>query len=200
MMKRIFICGVAVLALAAVAAAQDRQDPKDLAECVEQIRARGMSEVAYSHLGTVAGMRVGGSSWAFKKDETSGAYWTSYTSNRCRLPNEDPAEAERERMQFQYKLDTEVSRLRPLADADGSGFVSTAEGLAFRKLCEFGYKAAFVASEEQGDMERILAGLQIDLGGTDPEALAAKLKEYEELRQRAAQGGVADLPEVALDE
>lgn len=189
-----------VLALAAGASAQGSGDPKDMAECIEQIRARGMSEGAWGAVAMIAGMRVGGSSMEFGKDESSGIYFTSFTGKRCALPNEDPAEAQRERMQYQYRLDAEISRLKPLADADGSGFVGTEEGMAFRKLCEFGYKASFVAKQENGDREKICRGLQADLGSAELEVFEAKLKEYEALRQQAAGSGITDLPEVALHE
>lgn len=190
----VFVCA------AGSGSAQEKADPKDLTECIEQIRARGMSEGAYGAIAVIAGVRAGGASMEFRKDEVSGMYWTSFTGNRCALPNADPAEAERERMRYRYTLDTEVSLLRPLADADGSGFVSTEEGLAFRRLCEFGYKAAFVAAEEEGDRDAVITGLQVDLGGTRPEVFESRLKEYEAFREKAEALGVGGLPEVVLHE
>lgn len=52
--------------------------------------------------------------------------------------------------------------LKPLADLDNSGFISTSEETEFRALAEFGYKAAHVISAEEGDIDRIHRGLAMD--------------------------------------
>ena len=179
-------------------AAQTPDQPADMKECLDKIISLGMSEVAYQCIAHVAGMRIGGSSWLFKKDETSGIYWNSYAGNRCNKPDQDPEQAEREKIAFEYKLDKEISRLKCLADSDGSGFISSDEGYQFRRLMEFGYKAAFVASSEEGDKQKVSLGLKVELGGSDISLLDEKLKEYSALREKAEKNDIADLPEVVL--
>jgi hypothetical protein len=146
----------------------------------------------------IAGMRCGGSNWIYEQDAATGAYWSSFVGSRCKSPIQDSVQAETEEMEYRYKLEKEILGLKSLADTDNSGFVSTAEGFEFRSLIEFGYKAAFVAEEEKGDLQAIVVGLQVELRGGDSSILYKKLLQYNALKKEAEKKGISDLPTVAI--
>ena len=198
-MKNLLYVAMPLIIIAVNLSAQTTDEPDDMKECIAQIKAWGMSEGAKTSIETIAGMRIGGSNWEFRKDESSGMYWTSFTSNRCDLPSEDPVQAEQEKMKYRYKLDKEISRIKILADFDSSGFINTEEAFKFRRLIEFGYKASFVAREEDGHKEWVCLGLQAELGSNDLKVLDEKINEYAALREKAEKNGIDDLPEIVLE-
>jgi hypothetical protein len=79
------------------------------------------------------------------------------------------------------QVDEEVKKLRGLADRDGSGFVSTTEGLDFRKLIEFGYLVAQVAADggRGPDAVATAAGIDVAVAETKLHRLAELSKRFE---------------------
>jgi len=57
----------------------------------EEVKEWGMSESAWRDMHVVASILTGGTSLEFRKDETSGIYWPSYSSTTFTNPNADPA-------------------------------------------------------------------------------------------------------------
>jgi len=80
----------------------------------------------------------------------------------------------------QARLAAEIAALAPFADADGSGTVSTEEGLAFRQTLEFGLAVAAVGEKEKTSNPSRLARLL----GLAPEEYQKKLAAYRDLRTR----------------
>jgi hypothetical protein len=193
-MKSACLLIIALCIVPRAAVSQTEEQPRDLLECIEQIKAWNMSESALMSLRHISGIRLGGAVLSFRKDEQSGAYFPSYSGTQCYSPDRDPEEVRIERERMQYMVDREITRLKPLADSDGSGFVSTSEGAQFRELLEFGYKAARVISAEGRDIERVCRGLQMNA-----ETFRDTLAKYREIRRRAKGLGIEDLPEVAFD-
>lgn len=193
-MKRICLLFIAISIVPSSVLSQTETQPKDLIECIEQIKAWNMSESARGSLRHIAGIRLGGPILSFQKDEHSGAYFNSYTGTKCYSPDRDPEEVRRERELFKYQVDEEIIKLRPLADFDNSGFVSTSEGNQFRSLVEFGYKAAYVISAEEEDIDRICQGLMMN-----EDAFLEMLEKYKDFLIRTKKIGIEDLPEVTID-
>jgi hypothetical protein len=196
---RLLVATVALLLIAVNIASQNIEEPADMKACIEEIRAWGMSEQAKGSIMMVAGNRLGGTSWYYIKDESSGTYGFGMRGNRCNLPNDNPIEAEREKMAYQYKLDREIMRLKEIADSDGSGFVSTTEGREFLNLVQFGHKASFIIEEEKSDIDAIVVGLNQELSGGDETAFRDKLNEYNTLKTLAVKHGIDDLPNVVIE-
>jgi hypothetical protein len=193
-MKRICLLIIAISIVPSSVLSQTETQPTDLIECIDQIKAWNMSESARGSLGMIAGIRLGGRILSFQKDENSGAYYNSYSGTKCYSPDRNPEEVRLEREQFQYKVDGEIIKLRPLADFNDSGFVSTSEGNQFRSLVEFGYKAAYLISAEDGDIGRICQGLIMN-----ENTFNEMIEQYKDFLIRAKKLGVEDLPEVTID-
>lgn len=193
-MKRTYLLIIAICFLPMSVFPQTESQPKDYIECINQIKAWKMSELARMSIVTIAGIRLGGSILSFRKDENTGAYLNSYTGTKCYSPDLDPEVVKREREQYQYQVDREVTILMPLADFDDTGFVSTSEGTEFRNLVEFGYKAAYVISAEEGSIEHICQGLMIK-----EETFREMLVKYKNLLATAKKLGITEFPAVNVD-
>jgi len=86
------------------------------------------------------------------------------------------------------KLAAEIAALARFADADGSGNVTTEEGLTFRQTLEFGLGAAAVgAKEKTSDPAKVAALL-----GLTAEQYGKRLAAYNDLRARM-KGHAADV-------
>ena len=141
-MKSLF---VAVLLLVLPAASR-AEDPADLADYLAGIREAGMSENARSSLLMVAMSRLGHQLITFTPGD-EGLYFPSYESTTCPLRDGDPVAIQAWQDELEAARDADIEHLRPLADLDGSGFVSSAEGREFRTLYEFGLLATQLADE-----------------------------------------------------
>ena len=175
------------LSLLALLAGCAADEPADLTAYIEEIRAAGITEAADSQLRTVANAVCGYSTIAYTKDPESGSYWTSINSNVCYDPSLERSEEEWAALRAEEtaRLDAVLVKLLPMADTDGSGFVSTDEGNAFRNLNEFGWKYPVVLEGEDGDVAAMAAAFHLD-----PEALAARLDEYDAYAARATAAGL----------
>jgi hypothetical protein len=174
------------------AASQQAAEPADMQTYIAEIRQNGMSEIAKSSLLTIASIRNGYTELFFQP-APDGSYGMGYTNLLCKNPNADPALALREKETADMKNGVEMVRLKPLADADKSGFVTSAEAMQFRQLAEFGYKVAHVAAQEHNDMQETCKAM-----GMFEDALRQKLSDYRALQARISELGLAPLPEIAL--
>jgi hypothetical protein len=193
-MKNICALFFIMMVLADSAASQPEEPRSDLIEYIDQIKAWGMTEAARASIGMIADYRIGGATLSFHKDEKTGEYFIAIRGTKCFSPDRDPEQVERERERHEYQRDCEIIKLRPLADADGSGFVTTSEGKRFRSLVEFGYKAAHVISMEGADTEGCLQGLMMS-----EDEFREILAKYGELSIRAEKAGIEGFPEVPSD-
>jgi hypothetical protein len=192
-MKRSFVVTSTLVLLSLSAHSTSAGDGADLAAYIESIRASGMSEMAQSQIGSVASIVAGASILTFRANTESGRYWPSYMSATCPNPNADPPELTRWKTHKTDERSVVLQQLKPFADADGSGFVTTQEGGDFRFLLEFGYLAAQVIRDEAATVQAIARA-----SGKDVADAEASLREYAALSKRITEAGVAGLPEVVI--
>jgi hypothetical protein len=191
-MRTTLVAILAILALAGVARAQTEKGA-DLEAYIADIRASGVSETGRSHLRSVAGVCCGATILAYRKDEASGQYWASYTSATCPKPATDTAGIEQWKVLQRSKADELTSQLKPFADADGSGFVTTQEASDFRFLMEYGYLVAQVIRDEGPSIDLVARA-----SGMDVDAAMHRIEAYKVLAQRIDEAGIAELPDVTL--
>ena len=182
----IILCFIAV-----VAQAEDGKQ-SDLETYIEGIRASGISEMGRNHLRMIAGICVGSTILEYRFDEASGRYWPSYMSAKCPKPGAVALEIESWRKFKVSESDKLLPRLKPFADANGSGFVTTEEASEFRWLIEYGYLAERVIR----DSGRELAYLA-KASGKEPKEAGERLAAYKELARRIIDAGVAEPPDPA---
>jgi hypothetical protein len=136
---------IVLLCLAAAAAVTPAgcapQQPTELDRYVAQIRTWGMGEAAHQSLATAASIIDGGTRLEYLRDSTSGYWGTRYMSTSCPLPGADSAAVAAWQKEQADSVEVLVRLLRESADADRSGFVTSAEGRDLRGLVEFGYLA-----------------------------------------------------------
>ena len=121
----------------------------------------------------IADIKLGGTILRFERDEATGRYRTGYSGTMCKAPGADPEAWRALQEEHARKLERELEILEPVADTDGSGFVSTREGASFRNAMELGARAAFIYTDLDADLELTLEAL-----GMDEEELADRLAAY----------------------
>jgi len=171
MSLRTFNLLVVVLSIACSASAQ-----ADFDEYVSTIRESGMSETAGSHVkgtaGIVAGSRTFTATWM-----PDGSVGLGYSG---------PSTGRSMRTMREIAADTEswTAFLKQQADTDHSGFVTTKEGYALRRLVEMGLVADQL---KLGTLEELEKALPADSSEADLVAYAA-------LRTEARKQGVFGMP------
>lgn len=140
---------------------------------------------------SIAAIRVGAQILEFRRDTISGFYNQAYISAVCPTPNAGKEGFKKWEEEMKAKEEKEFKALRPLADADSSGFVSTSEGHEFQTLALFGYEAAFALETEQHHLQRACEWMHMSLAEFE-EALS----KYRLLQSRVKRAGLAALPEV----
>ncbi len=186
---------VAVFAVATLASGcrSSQAAGSDFDQYVASIRGQGMTEMALSSLQMIAAIRTRQMLVAFEKDADSGFYIRDYTPVNCGLPGVAPEKVAALKKQEQELIAHEVDRIRRLADADGSGFVTTEEGRAFRDYYETALLAAHICEHDTCTLEALAAGLR------QPKArIEESLAGYTAIRQRAAAERLPDFPVVPL--
>jgi len=151
-----------------------------------------MTENARASIGLMASIEAGTMLLSFQKDDSSGAFWPRYMSASCPKPEMSETERQELRDELEAKIAPCMEKMRPIADTNNSGFVTTEEGAEFREIVEFGYKASHVVNEEGHDMERICAGLSMK-----EERVRERAKQYKTLLAKARAAGL-DLPDLDL--
>ena len=147
--------------------------PPDLREYLDEVRAEGMTEDARGSLYSVASIKTGGTVLMFPKDEVTGSYGMSFRSTRCPAPGVDPEEWQAVMKEEQAKIEAEMAVLKPIADTDRSGFVSSAEGWRLRSAMELGAQAAFIFEDVGHDRDKLLQAMNLS-----EEQLQKRLTEY----------------------
>jgi len=171
------------------------QDPKDSLEHAEKIRKDGMTEAALEDLDVVASLRTGETLLRFTEGETAGGYVRSYTGTSCGLPGTDHGRVAQLQAALRKTNLEDRDALRAYVDADGSGFVSTAEASDFRELIEFGHLAAFVIEEKGPYLDRIATAAALS-----PEETEAKIARYNGIAERLNAGTRHPMPVIRLKE
>lgn len=173
------ICAVLLLPLLS----QALSIPPDLAAHIEELKKNGATERAYGDLLMVAGILVGDTILSFPKDPSTGEYGMSYRNrvSYCPRPGLPRSELASMSTEAEQRIRPVLDRLRKIADADHSGFVSTAEGSYLRRAFEFGARLADVAEHEGYEQPRLREILHVS-----PEDFASLLSSYRELVVRLA--------------
>jgi hypothetical protein len=183
-----------LLSLVAVGSVAQVGEQSDLDRYIEEIKASGMSEQGRTHIYTVASICTGNLILKYHHDEASGQYWPSYSGTTCPKPDADTPEIARWKKLMISETDQLVVRLRPFADSDKSGFVTTEEASDFRFLIEFGILAGQVFQEESADLDTLSRASGIVVG-----EVADRLEAYRTLARRITDSGVTVLPYPNLD-
>ncbi len=170
------------------------QDPPDLLSYIAKIREQGITESGKSQIMTVAGIRLGHSTLTFNEDPQTGRYLPSFRSATCPVPGADPAKTADWQAELAKAREAEVDALKPLADKDGSGFVSSEEAEAFRSAFEFGSLAQSVV-EKGGFSKAALCRAS----GLDEAAVDARLSLLDELGNRVLAAGLKPFPVVVRE-
>jgi hypothetical protein len=172
--------------------------PPDLQEYIAEIQERGMSEEAQSALRQLAGIETGARTVQVHRSSAGGGWGTKYTSSMCTIPGADPEKLQEIQRVVAEEVDRVVQRLRPVADADGSGFVSSAEGTELANAMMLGLRAAGILAYEDQTPETTAAALQLS-----PEELEDAIDRYNELISETGLSSAAFAPvprEEASDE
>jgi len=181
-----------LLFVPAIVAAEDPRDKDDFTTYVDQIRKWGMTENARMSIGMIASIEAGATLLSFQKDDSSGAYFPRYMSASCPKPDMSESEREEWRDELEAKVAPFIGKMRPIADTNNSGFVTTEEGREFRAVVEFGYQASHIVNKEGHDMKKICAGLSMN-----EERARERAKQYRKLLAEARAAGL-DLPDLDL--
>lgn len=170
--------GLLLISAGAVLAGDEM--PADLREYIDQIKASGMSESAASHLRMVAASESGEMLYVIEKDETDKFVGASYSSQFCGKPGlsgEALAKLQEEQKKAEELSLKELERIKKVADRDGSGFISTAEGGQVRDLYFFAKLVQELTSDGVRDGNRIA-----ERSGMPIEMLRKKLSAYAEMK------------------
>jgi len=162
---------VGYLAVAGCASAQT-----DFDDYVASIRESGMSESAASSVRGTASILAGGTAFTATRaaDGSVGRAYGPPPGGR----------GLREREETSSSMEAWTAFLKQQADTDHSGFVTTKEGLAVRRLVEMGLVADQLKLRSMEDLERLEPG----------EASEAELAAYAALRAEAVKQGLIDMP------
>jgi hypothetical protein len=175
-MRKAILTAAVAIALA-VTIAWLRPAPSDLKSYLEERRAAGMTDGAEMYLKSIAAVRSGARTLTYQK-EPDGTY--SYRSAWAR-PSTDPKQLAALKGELEKKVATELPPLKKLADADGSGFVSTPEGKGTYDLIAFAWEVTYIAGREGRD-RRQLAHIM----GLTPATFDQTLRDYRNLLRRGA--------------
>lgn len=137
-------------------------EPADYLEYIKSVRDIGMGGEALMAVRSIASITSGGSTLTYEAGEDCSSYIPRFASTSCPPRNADPAAVAATQAADRERLATEVQRLRPVADADGSGFVSTAEAAEFRRLIEFGHLMHHLTAVERASDETIACATRLD--------------------------------------
>ena len=170
------------------------QDPADLEEYLTEIREAGMTEEAHNRLTMLASIMLGHTVLDFRKDDSSARVWTGYVTGTCPNPKADLSEEALRQRRQAAEREALVSQLKPFADSDSSGFVSTREGSLFRGLVEFGYLAAHVVNTDGATLKLLAEATGLSDGDVEQ-----KLSAYRELADRMAAASIKPLPKVGVE-
>jgi hypothetical protein len=161
----------------------------DLAKYVDEARTSGMSETAASKLRFVASVMSGHAVIRVKR-KADGSLSRSILGAACPLPGEAASDrSARLQAVSEAKREEWLTYFKKLADADGSGFVNSAEGETFERRLHLAFTVAQVPDVKSLD---VLA----ELLDEDRDQLAEDLAAYPKLHATAERDGMKGLPSI----
>ncbi|HTQ81612.1 MAG TPA: hypothetical protein VMM92_16570 [Thermoanaerobaculia bacterium] len=137
-----------------------------------------MSEVAAAELSAIAAVEAGSLTVSYERD-ADGRYFSIFTSRSCKRPGTSQPQLAAYRTEQQQATAVQLERLKELADADRSGFVSTREGTAVAQLVKFAWQATYITEQEGPDLPRVARAM-----GMPPQKFTERLWSYRNLLQR----------------
>lgn len=170
------------------------KDPPDLVSYIEKIRAQGITDSGKSQIMMVVVIRLGQSTLTFDEDAQTGRYAPTFQSATCPVPGADPAETAQWQAELAAARDAEFVALRPLADSDGSGFVSSEEASTFRSVFELGLLAQGVVEKHGYSRAAICRA-----SGLDEATMDSRLSRLDELGKLVAAAGLKPFPVVVRE-
>jgi hypothetical protein len=172
---------------------KEERHQSDYENYLAQIRETKMSEMAKGDLETIASILLGQISLSCVKDKPTGFYVMQFRGTSCTLPKADEATVKKLAEENQKAMEDEAKKLKPIADADSSGFVSTEEAYEFRTLVELGYQISTITSQEGNNFEAVVKGTGLSKG-----ELSRKLQAYALLIKKMVSAGLKPPPEIVL--
>jgi hypothetical protein len=160
------------LAVGSLAHAAAPPPPSELQAYLDSLRQAGVSELGRGELLTVSSVQERVDLMTFEK--FGDVYVTQYQDRFCGIPGHAT-------MPEVLAAEKGVDALRPLADFDGSGFVSTEEAARFRELFELGRSLPYVVEHEKTTDAAVLSRAL----RRSPAELAAASAEYPALTAKS---------------
>ncbi len=188
MYYRVFATCLLILALGCRKGANS-----DLEDYLAAIRAAGMSEGAHASLRAVAAVSSKRTLLTFEKNQETGRYDRTYQSTTCPLPNATPKQFADWQRGLLEAADKDVKQLKPLADFDNSGFVTTDEGNRFRRIYEAGVEAAYICEHQPCTLVSLTKGF----GMSEPHLLSL-LRPYNKVQKYAEDRHLNGFPKVPM--
>ena len=170
---------------------EPKAQPPDFLAYVEEVRKAGATEEAQSALFSVAVIMVVDNVLEFPKDPKTGEYGKSYRSTSCPVPGLSKEAKARLAEESSARREPVFKRLREIADADHSGFVSTREGWEIRRTFEFGVELATLVTKEGTDRSVLCKLLHVT-----PSEFDERLRGYSSLVKVFSDVTVRYLPAV----
>lgn len=168
-MKAIGLVTLVVLSLLACS----QSYPPDLEEYIAEIEQQGMTEEAQSLVSRIASIQTGATIVRVTFSGAPGSFGMQQAASFCPKPGVDQKDLEQDLRRIQEKVDQAVEVLRSHVDADGSGFVSTAEAKQFYEVMLAGMRVSYLVNEKGMGLEAVAAALPMPL-----ERLQQALEQY----------------------
>jgi hypothetical protein len=140
----------------------------------------------------IAELRTGVTVLSYEKDNMTGKYFPSYSSSVCPIRG-----ATRLQALFaagKRDIEPELLRLRTVADADNSGFVSSDEARRFAEMVEFGVRLDYFATNVGDSADRLARVM-----GMRTEELRSRVRKYADFVAAAKQRAVVFVPAPVLN-
>lgn len=173
---------------------QFEPDPPELQEYITSLRQWRMTAQARDCLRSVASIATGGTILAFPRDSASGEYGRRYQSTSCLPPGADSLATLEYERDSKRRLDSMLTELRALADADQSGFVTDLEAWQLRELFEFGYFVRYLTSSEHASLPAVAAATHLSEG-----AVLERARKYNAAAVQLPRCLNCDVPVLALE-
>ena len=147
-MKRYIIpCGVAIMVFTLTVMASDYDD------YLASIREQGMTDYAKVNLDSIVSILTEDTLLTFPKN-ANGYYGSMCRGNRALLPKGADLEVlQKAEEELKEKNQKNLAYLKPLADTDSSGFITSEEANDFRYLIENGLKIHHLLVDESLSIE-----------------------------------------------
>lgn len=169
------------------------QAQKDLEDYLARIRETRMSEGAWEAVGMVSHMLTGVWILTVRKLE-SGVYSFVFHPSMCYKPGSDRERFEELVAERHTQVEQENLKLRPYADLDDSGFVTSDEAVRFRDAMLLAFRISLMEPEDRSSAESAREATGLSL-----EEFQSQIGTYREVREAMSIEDRWSLPELPPD-